>query len=96
MQQEKRNTATKVQKLYKKMSDGRRVKTMNCVFKTKITPLFCRNMWDFPNRDTYDDPQPVFSASRSNEVWGHCEMEFINATTAKVSNTLKTVLSKKY
>ena len=44
-----------------------------------------KRQWYYPDLDTYDEVRPEFSASRSNEVWGHCELEFLSPTTAKHS-----------
>ncbi|KAL5265302.1 hypothetical protein ACHWQZ_G006140 [Mnemiopsis leidyi] len=42
-----------------------------------------QRMWDFADRNTYDDKAPRFSAARDNENWGHCELDFIDTKTAK-------------
>ena len=54
----------------------------------KITMKRLRRMWDFADRNTYDDKAPRFSAARDNENWGHCELDFIDTKTAKVLSKL--------
>ena len=49
----------------------------------------CRKMWDFPDRNTYDEEAPLFSAARDNENWGHCELDFVDTKTAKVIAKLR-------
>ncbi|XP_063676669.1 uncharacterized protein LOC134812966 isoform X3 [Bolinopsis microptera] len=42
-----------------------------------------RVVWDTNDTNTYDEVPPMFSAARDNNNWGHCELDFIDAKTAK-------------
>ena len=57
---------------------------LTTAIKSVTHVLFVRYLWG-TKENAYEDKKPDFSAARNNKDWGHCEMEFHNATTATVN-----------